>query len=169
MATASRTPSVSAQRAQVLRNVWKGVEQRGASLLGPVLAFLVASPAWAQGIYYVLTGLWPLASPRTLLAVTEPRTELWLVQMVGVLVTVIGGTLCVAAYRRQATPEVLFLAFGSAVGLAAAELIFVLQRRASVFYLLDVLVELGLVALWVHHWRQRRQGQAAPVGKHLPG
>ncbi len=58
--------------------------------------------ALGQGLYYALTGLWPLISISTFQAVTGPKAEHWLVRTVGVLVTVIGGVLALAGRRRQA-------------------------------------------------------------------
>lgn len=42
--------------------------------------------AFLQGTYYLLTGVWPFASMGTFLAVTGPKTDLWLVRTVGALV-----------------------------------------------------------------------------------
>jgi len=168
MATANRMTSASAQRAQMMRDAWKGVEQHGGALLAPVAAFLVAYPPLAQGIYYVLTGLWPLISISTFQLVTGHKTDLWLVQTVGVLVAVIGATLCVAGYRRQGSPEIFFLALGSALGLASVDILFVLQRQISPIYLLDAVIEIGLVALWIHGWRRGGQAQSTQPPQAIP-
>jgi hypothetical protein len=39
-----------------------------------------------QGVYYLLTGVWPLPSIGSFQRVTGPKTDLWLVRTVGVLV-----------------------------------------------------------------------------------
>src|SRR5438270_11614006 len=39
-----------------------------------------------QGVYYLLTGVWPLVSIDTFQMVTGPKTDLWLVQTVGALI-----------------------------------------------------------------------------------
>jgi energy-converting hydrogenase Eha subunit E len=152
MATITRPGGLSAERAQMMRETWERFSKRGASALGPVLDFLVAHPTLSQGLYYVLTGLWPLVSLATFQAATGPKTDTWLVQTVGVLVTVIGATLCLAAYRRNTAAEIVLLAIGSALGLAAVDVTFVLERRISAVYLLDALVEVGIIALWVYGW-----------------
>ena len=46
--------------------------------------------ALLQGIFYVATGVWPLIDIVSFQVVTGPKTDLWLVKTVGVLVTVIG-------------------------------------------------------------------------------
>jgi hypothetical protein len=38
----------------------------------------------AQGIFYLLTGIWPLVSTNTFQKVTGPKQDLWLVRTAGV-------------------------------------------------------------------------------------
>jgi hypothetical protein len=104
--------------------------------------------AWAQGICYALTGLWPLLSMGTFLAVTGPKTDLWLVRTVGVLVLVIGGVLLVAARRRAVTDEVALLGAASALAFACIDVVFVSTRDVGPIYLLDAVLEILLVAGW---------------------
>src|SRR3954468_1474564 len=84
----------------------------------------VTSVLWVQGLYYLATGVWPLVSMDTFLMVTGPKTDLWLVDTVGVLVGVIGLVLLLAAARRHATAEVVLLALGSALALTGVDVIF---------------------------------------------
>jgi hypothetical protein len=111
--------------------------------------------AFIQGIYYVLTGIWPLIDITSFQLVTGPKSDLWLVRTVGVLVTVIGGVLLVAWRSGRITPEVMLLAVGSALGLAAVDLIYSLSGTISAVYLADAVAELGLAALWILAWRRR--------------
>src|SRR5438874_11329800 len=117
--SAVQQPPPAVRRAQMMRHAWGQVSERGSSVLRPVLDYFVAYPPVAQGIYYLLTGLWPLLAISSFQRVTGPKHDLWLVQTVGVLIAVIGGTLLIAGWRRRGTPEIFFLAVGSAVGLAA--------------------------------------------------
>ena len=104
----------------------------------------------AQATYYISSGVWPLLSSRTFQAITGPKRDVWLVQTVGALIGVVGGTLAVAAATRQhETATVRTLALGSAVSLAAVDIYFVARRRISPIYLVDGVVELALVAAWV--------------------
>jgi hypothetical protein len=99
----------------------------------------------AQAGYYLGTGLFPFISRRGFEALTGPKTEWWLVQTVGALVTVIGATIAGAATRRRITPETLALAAGSAASLAAIDVVHVARRRIPPTYLFDATVELALV------------------------
>jgi hypothetical protein len=70
---------------------------------------------------------------------------------------------------------VLFLAFGSALGLTVVDLHLVFFRAFSVIYLGDAVIEVCLVALWVHGWRRARTvaavapAVAAPVAASQTG
>src|SRR5215213_3149214 len=105
--------------------------------------------AAAQGLYFLLTGIWPLFGINSFQAVTGAKTDLWLVYTVGCLVAVIGLSLLVAAARRRITPEVSILAVGSALALAGIDLVFVLRGVISWVYLLDAAAEVALIAWWV--------------------
>jgi hypothetical protein len=69
--------------------------------------------ARVQGWFYVLTGLWAIVDIGSFQAVTGPKTDLWLVKTVGVLVGVI------------------IIAIASPLGLAAIDLIYALGGRIS--------------------------------------
>ena len=112
--------------------------------------------ALLQGVFYLATGVWPLLDIVSFQIVTGPKTDLWLVRTVGVLVAVIGVVLLAAARRRRVTEEIVLLAAGSALGLAAIDLVYALSGRISAVYLADAVAELGLAALWLLAWRRAR-------------
>jgi hypothetical protein len=102
-----------------------------------------------QGLYYLLTGVWPLISIGTFQMVTGPKTDLWLVKTVGVIITVMGLVLLSAALHARITFEVVLLAIGSAAALTAIDVVYVTRRVISPVYLLDAVLEVMLVGLWV--------------------
>jgi hypothetical protein len=127
----------------------------------------------AQGIYFLITGVWPLLHLRSFEAVSGPKTDKWLVKTVGILVGVIGALLCLVARREWmatqqsepavqqqrllADPELLLLGMGSAAGLAAVDVIYVAKKRISPVYLLDALLETFFIAGWRLLWRRKQQ------------
>jgi hypothetical protein len=111
--------------------------------------------ALIQGIFYVLTGVWPLIDIVSFQLVTGPKTDLWLVKTVGVLVAVIGAVLLLAWRSRHIILELVLLAVGSALGLASIDLIYALSGRISGIYLADAAAELGLAVAWMLAWRRR--------------
>jgi len=106
--------------------------------------------ARVQAIYFLATGIWPLLHMRSFEWVSGPKVDRWLVKTVSVLITVIGGTIGLAARRRRITPEIELLAVGGASGLAAIDVIYVARGRIRWVYALDALSELGLAAGWLY-------------------
>ena len=104
--------------------------------------------AAVQGAYLLATGVWPLVRMPSFLAVTGPKTDLWLVQTVGVLVAAVGATLLLAAARRV-TREAAFLGAASALGLGAVDVIFVTRGVIPPVYLADAASEAVFVLWWL--------------------
>jgi hypothetical protein len=104
---------------------------------------------FTQGLYYMLTGAWPLVHMGSFVTVTGPKHDIWLVKTVGILVTVIGFVLLNASFHAFIAPEVIALAAGSAVGLTFIDANYSLKNRISKVYLLDALGEIILLALLV--------------------
>jgi hypothetical protein len=105
-----------------------------------------------QGGYYMLTGLWPLVHIRSFIWVTGPKSEIWLVKTVGILVLVVGAVLIKSAAARRISPEILLLAAGCALGLAVVDTYYALIDRIWKVYLLDALAEVALLAGWGIAW-----------------
>lgn len=96
------------------------------------------------GVFWLATGLWPLAHYRSFEAVTGPKD----VKTMGALIAVVGGALLVSARRRDPTPEAAVLGAAAAAALTAADLRFVARGRISRVYLLDVVAEAPFLAGW---------------------
>jgi energy-converting hydrogenase Eha subunit E len=99
-----------------------------------------------QGAYYVLTGLWPLIHMGSFEAVTGPKTDDWLVKMVGCLALAIGASLGFASRRSRAYAEdVVLLAAGSAGAFTLIDVWYVAAGRISPIYMADAVVEIALL------------------------
>lgn len=96
----------------------------------------------AQGIYYLVTGIWPLVSMDTFELVTGPKIEHWLVHTVSFLALVIGGSLVAAAKTGEDGRSIRGLALGAAAAFASIDLFYVSVGRISMVYLLDAAAEL---------------------------
>jgi energy-converting hydrogenase Eha subunit E len=106
-----------------------------------------------QGTYYLLTGLWPLVHMTSFEAVTGPKTDDWLVHMVGLLAATIGAALVTAARQWRGALETIVLAVGSAMAFIAVDVWYVLRGQISGIYLADAAVEIVLVALLLSRGR----------------
>jgi hypothetical protein len=108
-----------------------------------------------QGVYYLATGIWPIAHMRSFERVSGPKTDRWLVKTLGLILAAIGAALCLSARPRQSLdPELPLVAAGSAAALATADLVYGLTGRISAVYLLEALAELALLAGWRRAWKQ---------------
>jgi hypothetical protein len=105
--------------------------------------------ALVQGVYFFVTGIWPLLSMKTFLMITGPKTDLWLVKTVGMLLAVVGAVLILAQVNREINTSVITLAIGCALSLALVDIVYVAKRIISLIYSGDAVVELALIAWWV--------------------
>lgn len=107
----------------------------------------VRGVAFAQGAYYLTTGLWPIVSIRSFERVTGPKTDDWLVRTVGLLVVAVGGVLA----ARAATGSRIDPAIGIATAAAfvTTDVSHVARREISPIYLADAALEVALVAAWL--------------------
>jgi hypothetical protein len=122
-----------------------------------------------HGAFYVVTGVWPFASRRAFERVTGPKTDWWLVQTVGIVVTAVGLTLCAAgARRRRVDEEMALLAIASSLGLASMDIVHVARGRLRRVYLGDAAAELMLAAGWLAASALRRQEARAALRRTEP-
>lgn len=102
----------------------------------------------SQGAYYLITAFWSMVSMRSFQRVTGPKTDIWLVRTVALLLIVIGKVLAVAGFQQRTVPEVPLLGAGSSAALAGIDIVYAVRGRISRIYLLDALVELVFLAVW---------------------
>lgn len=121
-----------------------------------------------QGVFYIITGMWPILSRRSFEKVTGTKVDFWLVQTTGALITVIGSVLALSGIRKKASPEMALLAVGSAASLTGADVIFASRKRISRIYLLDAVGEAGMIILWALGWVFPKRSAGASVLKLPP-
>lgn len=151
----------------VPRGTTLGLRERAAASRGMVVLL------WLQGVYYFLTGMWPLVSIETFQMVTGPKTDHlvtgreadhWLVMTVGVLIVAIGMSLLVAAWRRRVPLEVAVLACAAALALAGIDVVYVQRQVIARIYLLDAAAEVILVLGWLGALWSARNSDTASAG-----
>ncbi|MCL7488534.1 MAG: hypothetical protein M8357_10225 [Desulfobulbaceae bacterium] len=111
-----------------------------------------------QGGYYALTGLWALVHISSFQAVTGPKTDIWLVKTVGLLLTVSGLVFLYSAARRSFPMETVILGIGTALALALIEIIYGSLGHISPVYLLDAVLEVSVAGIWITGVRRQKQG-----------
>jgi hypothetical protein len=111
---------------------------------------------YAQASVYLLTGLWSLVSRATFERVTGPKTDYWLVRMVGLLTVLIGLALLAGARHPAVDAPTWLLAIGSAASFAIIDLTYALRGRISRVYLLDAGLEIAFVLGNAASWYLQR-------------
>jgi hypothetical protein len=103
----------------------------------------------AQGLYFLFTGLWPMVHMRSFLIVSGPKTDLWLVRTVALLIVVIAVTLLDSTVRGAIDKDTFLLAVGSSVALGLIDIVYVAKAVISPVYLADAVVEALLIGAWI--------------------
>ena len=122
-------------------------------------AKLALGVCWAQGLYFAVTGIWPLLSAETFQLVTgrktdhliaSPPTEAdhWMLYTISVLILAIALVLLQAAWRRRVTFDVTLLGILSALALTGIDIVFVTRGTLLPIYLLDAAIEAGIILGW---------------------
>jgi hypothetical protein len=101
-----------------------------------------------QGLYWLVTGLWGLLDIDSFVLVTGPKTDIWLVKTVSVLIIVISLSLLSAVNSKEQTRPVILLAISSCIGLAGIDLYYSLNNVISKIYLLDAAAEIIFLIAW---------------------
>jgi hypothetical protein len=101
-----------------------------------------------QGIYWLVTGVWGLVDIVSFMKVTGPKTDVWLVKTVSVLIIVISLSLLSSVRGRGDKMPVILLAITSCIGLAGIDFHYALNNIISKVYLLDGAVQVLLVVAW---------------------
>jgi hypothetical protein len=112
---------------------------------------------WTQGLYFSITGLWPLVDIESFQKVTGRKTDHlitgkegdhWLVMCVGALITALAIGFLYAAWKGRRTTEVAVFALTSAFALTIIDIVFVARGTISTIYLIDAVAEVLLVVVW---------------------
>jgi hypothetical protein len=120
---------------------------------------LAVALCWAQGLYFLATGAWPLVSVETFQRVTgqksdhliaDPPTEAdhWMLNTISTLIIVISVVILTAAWRRRISFDVSLLGVMSAAALAIIDVVYVARGTILPIYLADAAVEVVIIAVW---------------------
>jgi hypothetical protein len=113
--------------------------------MNPTVKFAVAR---VQGLFYVVTGLWPIVHIGSFLFVTGPKTDLWLVQSFGALLVAVGCVMLLSTAEDRLGLTCKRLGIAVAAALAGADLVFALRGTIARIYLADAALELLFIVAW---------------------
>jgi hypothetical protein len=105
---------------------------------------------WTQGLYTLVTALWGLVDIDSFMAVTGPKTDIWLVKTVSVLLLPIVICLFSAlAFRMPALPVILVGA-STCAGLAFIDFYYSGNGTIRWIYAADGIAELVFLFVWIY-------------------
>lgn len=135
-----------------LRQGPPAVEKRATQPAAVVARQAPAAARWlsaAQGLYYLATGVWPLLNMNSFLAVTGPKTDLWLVNAFGLLVCAVAVPFIVAAASGWVTLLVGVLGIATSATLIGIDVVYVARGTIAATYLLDAMAEAVILIGWL--------------------
>jgi len=102
-----------------------------------------------HGSYYLITAIWPLIDIKSFMLVTGPKTDVWLVKTVGVLIIPIALCLFTCLLFKSSIYQTCVVAITSAVGLAIIDFYYSLIGVISKVYLADGCLEILFALAWL--------------------
>lgn len=100
----------------------------------------------AQAAYYFITGLWPVIDISSFMMVTGPKSDIWLVKMVGLLTVAISITLFSSVNRPSVARKILSISTASAYLLI--DVYYYFNGTIRAIYLGDAVLE-AIIILFV--------------------
>lgn len=105
---------------------------------------------WVQGVYTLLTALWGLADIRSFMRVTGPKTDIWLVKTVSVLLLPITFCFFAALFLNMPFLPVSIVGIMTTAGLAAIDFYYTANRTIKWVYALDGILEILFLLTWIY-------------------
>lgn len=102
-----------------------------------------------QGIYFFITGFWPVLHIGSFMLVTGSKTDVWLVKTLGAVLGCAGAAFCVSAFMHEKPGAAVCLAYTSACVLAIIDVYYVVTGTIRPVYLADAAVEALFLAGWI--------------------
>ncbi|WP_370898422.1 hypothetical protein [Chryseobacterium gossypii] len=115
-----------------------------------------------QAVYFLITAVWPLVHIKSFLYVTGPKTDIWLVQTVAVLLLPYSLLFFYLAFAKKILNIHALVGGISALGLGVIELYYYLQGTLKWVYFVDAIIEICFFIYWLCYiiYHQQQKGKA---------
>jgi hypothetical protein len=114
-----------------------------------MLKKIYKSLLWIQGLYSLVTAVWPIVHIRSFIAVTGPKTDIWLVETVAVLILAIAVLLLVHLRYLLPILPVALMAITMSVGLLVIDFYYPSVYRISKIYMVDGILQMIFLVTWL--------------------
>lgn len=104
---------------------------------------------WVQSLYYFVTGSWALIDVHSFMEITGPKTDIWLVKTVSVLLIAISISLFVNLFIKTNRWPVILLAGSCSIFLAGIDFYYSTKHVISGIYSADGIIQNLLFLSWI--------------------
>src|SRR5215208_1764710 len=101
-----------------------------------------------EGIYILLTALWGLIDIKSFMQVTGPKTDIWLVKTVSVLLLPLVACIFFALFFKMDPLAVILILIIASAGLAFIDFYYTSIHTIKWVYALDGIAQLIFILLW---------------------
>lgn len=101
-----------------------------------------------QGFYTLLTALWALVDVRSFMEVTGPKTDIWLVKTVAILLIPIAVCFLVGGNLRNEGFVVILMGISSSAGLAFVDFYYTGNGTIKWIYQVDGYLQVVFILVW---------------------
>lgn len=108
--------------------------------------------SYVQILYFLLTAAWPFVHLESFLAVTGPKTDLWLVKTVALLLLPY-ILLIVYIEKIKNSPFIMLSIILGSLGLAGIDLYYYVKGIIRWVYLIDFALELIFIIYWAYRMK----------------
>ena len=105
---------------------------------------------WVQGIYTLITAIWPLVHIESFMEVTGYKTDIWLVKTVGALLIPVSVCMLMHLFIRTDHRPVIALGGLTAVAFICIDFYFALNDIIPNIYMADGVVEIFFLMIWIY-------------------
>lgn len=102
-----------------------------------------------QGVYIIVTALWALVDIDSFIWVTGPKTDIWLVKTVAVVLVSIGLALLIAVRESQPSLSIKVLGLTNAAGLAVIDFYYTSNSTIKWVYAADGVLQVLIIISWI--------------------
>ncbi|MGG7466931.1 hypothetical protein ACVVIH_23155 [Chryseobacterium arthrosphaerae] len=108
--------------------------------------------------YYLLTALWPFVHMESFMAVTGPKTDIWLVKTVSLLLLPY-ILLILYAIKVRWSPFIAVTIILGCSGLAGIDFYYYLKGTIRGIYLVDFCLEVIFIVYWIFYMKACKKKQ----------
>lgn len=112
---------------------------------------------FVQGMYFLITAVWPLIDMTSFMAVTGPKVDQWLVRTVSMLLIPYTYICFWVAFHSEAVSKLLITVMTlTGLGLALVELIHYMNGTIKWVYAADAILQIIFVIWWLSRINHRK-------------